>query len=388
MATIKRRGAGQFQVRIRRAGISKIETFSTKQAAQAWAAETEAKILANPERYRSEHERWQGSAKTCLLDLITRYLSEVTPTKKGAASEASRLRALYRSSLGLIPLNELSARHLNDYIAKRLMAVSPSTVNRDLNCLSHVLNTSRKNWGIAVANVVAEIQRPRSNKPRTRRLIDDEESRLMTAAAAARNPWLQFIVRVAIETAMRRGEILALEWRDVDFNAHLIHVRDSKTELPRSVPLTKAATTALTEWRKISKGQTGPVFGITANALKLSYQRAVRRSGIEGLTFHDLRHEATSRFFELHGLDIHEVMSATGHTSATMTERYTHLSARKISAKMRGGRIVVDLPDNLRKQVDEYAADRNMHTGDAIVRLLERCFSQPQDYLQAEEESI
>lgn len=374
MATIEKRGPYQFRAKVRVGGNRLAETFESREAAEAWASERESEIRQDPDRYRSEHERLLHAKSKTVGDILRRYIEEVTPTKKGADSEKVRIEAMLQHRLADVTLADLATTSINTYIAERSSKhvngrpLSGSTINRDLNVLSHALNVARKRWGWAVKNPIIDIQRPQSNRHRTRRLVDDEEERLLSACDKARNKWLPVLVRIAIETAMRRGELLAMKWKDIDFVHHTIAVPDSKNNKVRTIPLTETASAILTNWKEKNDPEKDEIVfvDVTADAVKKSYQRAVRRAGITGLTFHDLRHEATSRFFEIHGLDLHEVMAATGHSHATMTERYTHLNAQKISNKIRGGRLVLDLPDMLRKQLSDIAAN-NKQSLDAVI---------------------
>lgn len=167
--------------------------------------------------------------------------------------------------------------------------------------------------------------------PRNRRLQGDEEQRLLAACRDARNPWLSHFVALAIETGMRRGELLGLRWSNVDLERRIAFLPITKNGESRGVPL---STRAVAVHRGLPTSTDGRGFGeLTKEALKQSFSRAVRRAGIEGLRVHDLRHEATSRFFEK-GLNVMEVASVTGHKTLQMLKRYTHLSATDLAARL------------------------------------------------------
>ena len=130
---------------------------------------------------------------------------------------------------------------------------------------------------------------------------------------------------------MRRSEILGLLWTNVDLEKRVAHLLMTKNGESRGVPLSSRAVAIL---RALPPSCTGRVFGeLTVEALKLSFKRAVRRAGIDGLRLHDLRHEATSRFFEK-GLNVMEVASVTGHKTLQMLKRYTHLSAGDLALRL------------------------------------------------------
>jgi integrase len=136
---------------------------------------------------------------------------------------------------------------------------------------------------------------------------------------------------LALETAMRQGELVNLRWEHVHLARRIAHLPDTKNGEPRTVPLSTAALKIL---RSLPRSLTGQVFvGLTSEAVKRAFARAVRRAGIDDLHFHDLRHEATSALFE-RGLNIMEVASITGHKDLRMLRRYTHLRAEDLAKKL------------------------------------------------------
>jgi integrase len=211
-------------------------------------------------------------------------------------------------------------------------------VNRELNLLGHVLEKARKEWGIELAeNPVHEIERPKEAPHRERRLRPGEEERLLVAAKATRGGYLRWIILLALETAMRQSELVNLKWEFVDIKKRRIQLvvsKDFSTKngTGRVIPLSNVACQVLSD---IGEKATGRVFGdLTVEAVKRAYIRTVDRAAIENLTFHDLRHEATSRLFEK-GLTIAEVKSITGHKSLSSLERYVHVqAAEKLAARL------------------------------------------------------
>ena len=168
--------------------------------------------------------------------------------------------------------------------------------------------------------------RPKPPIPRDRRLHDGELETLDAACDATRTPWLKSLIYLAIDTAMRKGELLLIKWSDVNLtDGHIfIPAVNTKTSKARTVPLSPRARENLdgllppelkidATSRKSAAALNKRVFPITPNAAKLSWQRTVKRANIEDLHFHDLRHEATSRFFEM-GLDM-RALAQDGHDS-------------------------------------------------------------------------
>ena len=174
------------------------------------------------------------------------------------------------------------------------------------------------------------VRKPSENPQRQRRLQTGEERLLMYSCQESQNYWLSSVVLMAIETAMRRGELLGLEWAEIDLVNRTAHLPMTKNGSGRTVPL---STTAVETLQSLPRDITGKVFPISETALRGLWNRACKRAKIEGLNFHDLRHEATSRFFEK-GLNVIEVASITGHKDPRMLMRYTHLRAEDLAEKL------------------------------------------------------
>jgi integrase len=148
----------------------------------------------------------------------------------------------------------------------------------------------------------------------------------------ARNPWLKPVVLFALETAMRRSELLNAKWKDVNWKDRTLHIPITKNGDARTIPLTPRAVAILAELESISNAD-DPIFPTTAEAIKLSWKRLTKRATIADLHFHDLRHEAVSRFFEL-GLTVPEVALISGHKDPRMLFRYTHLRPQAVAQKL------------------------------------------------------
>ena len=208
---------------------------------------------------------------TTLKEPLERYLVEVTPLKKGAAPETNRLRAFMRHPLARRFVAGVRGVDMARFREERLQKVSSSTVKRDLVLLGHVFEVARKEWGIHVHNPVRDIKLPSDNRPRHRRLQAGEDARLLDACQAARNPWLLPIVQLALETAMRQGELIRLRREHIDMNRRTAHLPDTKNGEARTVPL---STTAVEVLRVLPRSLIGQVFpGVTTEAIKRLYPR-------------------------------------------------------------------------------------------------------------------
>lgn len=326
MATFEKRGQ-YWRVKVRRAGLPpQTRTFDNKTQAQLWARGVESEIDKGIVVDRRVAERLS------LAEVLERYRREVTPTKRGAADENLRLKAMAQRPFARVRMAALTSSHLAAYRDARLKVVSGATVNREFNVLSHAIETARREWDVYLpVNPCKLVRRPPQGRPRNRRLQDDEEQQLLAACHKARNTWLVHFVALAIETGMRRSELLGLQWPNVNLERRIAFLPVTKNGESRGVPLSSRAVEIL---RGLPSSRDGGVFGdLTQDALKQSFKRAVRRAGIKGLRLHDLRHEATSRFFEK-GLNVMEVASVTGHKTLQMLKRYTHLSVGDLAARL------------------------------------------------------
>ena len=214
------------------------------------------------------------------------------------------------------------------------MTVKASSVNRELGIFRHAFEVARRNWDIPIRdNPFAMVTRKKASSPRTRRLQDGERKRLDDACAQCRNPYIRYLVQLAVETAMRRGEILNMRWRDVSFAKRTLHIPVTKNGHARTIPLSGPALALLLALSDQRGFAVECVLPITENAAKMAWKRLVKRARLESLRFHDLRHEAISRFFEK-GLNVPEVALISGHRDPRMLFRYTHPRAEDIAAKI------------------------------------------------------
>jgi integrase len=331
MGTItKRTGARDtsYQAKVRRAGhpiLSK--SFPDRRTAELWVAQQELSVA------RGDVPDPAAARGTTMLALMQRYLQEVTPAKKGAIQEGYHMRPLMRSKLAAYTPATLTPQAVREWRDERLRTACGTTVNRQLNLLHHVIEHARKEWGIGSGNPVSDVRRPKNNRARDRRLSQGEEERLLLACDDSRKGYLRDVVQLAIETGMRQAELLGLRWELIDLEKATARLLDTKNGDDRTVPLSKAAVALLSRRKRGGKGIGAVWPGITTEAVKQAFQRARVRAGLRDFHFHDLRHEATSRFFEK-GLNVMEAASVTGHKDLRMLKRYTHLDASKLALKL------------------------------------------------------
>lgn len=329
MATISKSKFDTFRAQVRRSGLPPLsKSFKTKQEAQEWATQTEYQLNSGLFVNRNEAERIQFS------DLIDRYLVEVSPLKKGHKQEAPRLNAL-KKSIGQFRVLQIQSKHIAEYRDSRLkMGKSNSAVLNELSLISQVFEMAIKEWSIPLScNPCKLIRKPKQPQGRERRLSNSEEIRLINGSKASRAPLLHPLIVIALETGMRLGEMLSLTWNNIDIAKRIAHLPTTKNGEKRTVPLSSKAVITLSG---IPRNITSPRVFWTWSAkdgVANVWKRTCKKADIEDLHFHDLRHEATSRFFE-RGLNMMEVASITGHKTLQMLKRYTHLKAEDLAIKL------------------------------------------------------
>jgi integrase len=325
MATIRRRGT-TWQVQVRRQGHATLSrTFRLKADAEQWARQKEAEI-----------DRGELPVDTRILrsytlaQLLERYAAIVVPRKRGADREHYMLRVVLRHSLSRLSLHKLTPAEVAAYRDERLAVVTGATVRRELAIVRHCLEVARSEWGFVLPlNPVDHVKLPTPGNPRQRRATTGELQQLLGVCEARGKQWLGAVIQLAVETGMRRSELLGMQWADVDLEARTVFLRNTKNGHPRTVPLSPRALEIIGAMPRMGDR----VFPVTANALRLAWERLRRRAGVSGLRFHDLRHEAVSRFFEK-GLNMPEVAAISGHRDPRMLMRYTHPRAEAIAAKL------------------------------------------------------
>lgn len=420
MAIIEKRGDLQWRARVRKKGYpGQSKTFMLKADAERWAREVEVEM---------ERGTWRDArlADESFKEYAEKYLLEVTPTKRSGVNESYRIATLLaapelRKPLGQIRSVDVAAfrdRRLSEPVkipgkaatkpqearndeadckttrkrrqvadgATPVRTVSPQSVLHELNTLSAIFGHCIKEWSVPLdANPVRNIRMPARARPLERRVSELELEWLLRAAAASYG--VPQIITLAVETSMRLGELLSLEWKNVDLKKRTAHLGDTKNGDSRTVALSSRAIEALEELKPKKKVKPGHLAVVTTPAGDdgetelATYSYALRQAVKErdklgrvfhwarsdsfektwarcrakargmylrdceahkaepvadflvGVRFHTFRHEATSRLFAV-GLNPFEVASMTGHKSMQMLKRYTHVEASKLAQKL------------------------------------------------------
>jgi len=320
MATFRKR-KGKWQARIQRAsGTSQARTFFNLRDAKLWARKVERDVDLGIQDIKP--------VLVTIGEAFNRYLIEVTPRKKSAAIEQYRIQAWLLHPLSRRILGDLKLSHLAVWRDEQInKGYSANTIRLHLAVLSHLYTIAQHEWGYEdLKNPVQHLHKPKLPSTREIRITDEDISTLIHHT---QSPYLPSLIRLALLTGMRRSELIKLHWNDIDLERQLIYLTDTKNGENRQVPIFNQVNVLLQEIEK----DDGQLFPIKEHAVSVAFRRAVKRSGLANISFHTLRHEAITRFFEK-GLSIPEVASISGHKSWAMLRRYTHLQSQKLINKL------------------------------------------------------
>jgi integrase len=329
----KRTNGWRAQIAIQ--GIRESKVFSTKAEAVAWSTTREAEIRTG-KTTGIQHGRTVG-------DAFDRYEKDVSAGKPGHRFEALRLAAIGAWEISGKPFRDMklvdaTSEVLGKWRDHRIKTdkVTGSTVNRELNLLSHVFRTAAKEWKWIANSPTADVRRPEESQPRDRLYEDDEIQRICLALgfdldgderAETTSQRVAVAFLFAIETAMRAGEICGLVARDVV--GRVATLEKTKNGTKRKVPLSKRALELL-ELLPLPE-EDGPLFGITTASLDALFRKAKTRAAIKDATFHDSRHLAITRLAKTFNVldlarivghrDIKQLMVYYNETAESMAER-------------------------------------------------------------------
>lgn len=321
MANLERRGT-RWRARVFVHGHRESATFATKAQAAAWALEREAQLTGA--------KAYQGR----LAEAFERYAREVAPSHRGWRHELMRLKHMQADPVGRCSLSSLSAADIAAYRDRRLQRVSGASVKRELNLFGAVLETARREWGWLRINPMRDVRKPVSPPSRKRRISDEEIRRLtlafglgggLVAETAMQRTGLAFLF--ALETAMRAGEITAMQAPDIDLAHRFVRLPRTKNGDVREVPLSTQAITILNTLPNAT-----PVFGLEPPTRDVMFRRARAAAGISDLHFHDSRSEAIWRLSKK--FDVLELARVIGHRDLKSLMLYFNASAAELAMRL------------------------------------------------------
>ena len=339
---------GKFSVEIRKKGFKPVyKTCDSRKDAEKWASDTEAAMVNHSFVDNTIAQR------TTLGEALLRYKCDIIANKEHKQPEISRINMWLKSDLKYKIITTLRGADFAEHRDKRIGAGrANNTVRLELQLVSHLYNVARKEWkGFeGIKNPLDEIKKPGGSNSRTRRLeaVSDDHNEydlIFEELSKSRNIYAKIAFVLAVETSARKGLLFKIRWRWIDLMDGMITVppeiagAHKNKGVPLVIPLTPVAILELMtlQQKLIVDGKyklDGFVIDTTVSALNNIWRKRIRAKGIaSGFRWHDLRHEATSRFFEM-GLEIMEVSSITGHKNLAMLKRYTHLRAQPLVAKL------------------------------------------------------
>jgi integrase len=280
-----------------------------------------------------------------MMDRYLREHSQINKTQESYANDKNYIRHLSKAFSGLT-LDKITPKRIAEYKSLRIKeGAKPQTLKHEMTCLNHAFNLSMKEWEWINFNPCQRVKMPKVNNQIDRWLTYDEEERLLNACYD--RPWLKDVIRFALNTGMRQGEIMRLKWPDVDIFRKTAILLKTKNNERRTVPLNQTVIDILKGKAKVVS-VTGYVFThnnqpLTKRVIQKQFSTSMKRARITSFRFHDLRHTFATRLAQSGKVDIYTISKLLGHKDIRMTQRYAHHCPESV-------RYGVDILDNLNVQ--------------------------------------
>jgi len=320
MATIRKRNE-RWQVQIRKKDAPAFsKTFISKNDALCWARSQERLIeIGEDLALKRNLEQIQ------VRNLITRYEQQIGSKKKSYRVERYYYDVLRRQSFSNLQVRSIKAADIQVWVDEMQSTHKASSIHRLCGLLNRIFLAGIKYWNYPDRlNVMSKVIKPAINSPSVSRIDKRALEKLLNASTH-----FEWLVVFALETGLRQSEIANLRWSNIDIDKRLAHITNTKNSHDRFVPLSELAVTALDN----SSQNIETVFGMSSNAIKLAWRRLCKSKQIVGVRFHDLRHEAISRFFD-RGLTHPEVAAVSGHRTVSQLFRYAHSDLQRLRDKL------------------------------------------------------
>lgn len=284
------------------------------------------------------HERDTAAAAPAIAALlfgqaVERYLA--AKSRKKSVADDKRHLAVFTTAFGAdAPLSEITAARISAWKAERLAAICPQTkapysaaaINRPLAALRHLLRLARDEWEVLAA--APRIRLEREPQGRVRWLEPADEGRLLEACQKSRTRHLADVVTVALETGLRKAELLGLTWDRVDLSRGVLRLEVTKSGRRREVPMRQAVYDLLAALPGPREGRLWP-----ARKIRTAFESAVTAAGLEDFRFHDCRHHFAS-WFMMRGGSLQALKELLGHQDIKTTLIYAHLSPAHLRAEV------------------------------------------------------
>jgi integrase len=334
----------RWEIVIRKVGYPQVsKMFKTEKEAKVWSVETETAINRGTYDFGDKIKKESSDADVVstsmtLESLFTVYFEKFAGgLKDGGRRDRQRIKPIVEY-MGSVKLIDLGRDKITEYVLKRLNTtgfrrktkISGETVKHEVNLIKRVFNVAIDLYNLtlpygnpAVLPRTSPVTKKLKGVSRDRILSDSEEVRLLAECSASRNSELLNIVQLAIETAMRKNEILTMTWDQIDLDRGVIDIPSdiAKTGDKRFALLTQTAVQILSKMKGAGSGS-GLVFESKYDAVQRCFTRACQRADIKDFRFHDLRHTAITRTHDRTGMQMLHLMVFSGHKSTQMVKRY------------------------------------------------------------------
>ena len=341
MATIQKRtskdGVTTYTATIRLKGYPiQNATFKRLTDAKRWIQDTESAIR------EGRHFKTAEAKKHTLADLIDRYIKDVLPTKPKSERRQRQNLEWWRGKLGVYVLADITPALIVQCRDELLTGQtirnkqrSPATVVRYLAALSHAFTIAVNEWQWLDDSPMRKVKKPIEPRGRVRFLDDGERATLLKFCHESPNKTLYTCVILALSTGMRQGELMGLQWRDVNLDDGFLILHETKNGERRRVALAGLALELLHNHAKVRRIDTPLLFPSPTKPqqpidLKKAWLNALAKADIQDFHWHDLRH-CTASYLAMNGASLAEIAEVLGHKTLAMVKRYAHLSDSHVS---------------------------------------------------------
>jgi integrase len=324
-----------YQIRLMVGGKRLTATRDTAKECEQWAA---LKLLE--EKAQVKNERAGIKLYYSFGQLLDTYYAESGRNKKSAQYIKEQLHTIKTRFPELVTtsIHDITPQILTKWRNERQKTIADATVLREMALFGSIFSYARKELFLLESNPFDLVAKPKQPKARSRRITDDEVETLIAAFEYKRGQvpteprhYVAWCFLFALETAMRQGEILAAERKNI-FARHL-HLPDTKNGHPRDVPLLQGAKDLIA----LIQHDKPKLFPNTLDSFKKSWQRGLKKSELADLHFHDTRHEAISRFVRSQKVPVEILMKITGHrTSTVLINTYYNPTVDEIADMLEG----------------------------------------------------
>lgn len=338
MAAPKQYRGSTWRAIVRRVGHRTVtSTFDTKREAEIWQAGEETKIgLVKGGTNRVKKN------KALTISLFERFLEEEIPKRRGYNASSIHRRLMRDCPFMQVPMDQLTSEMIRDWRDARVKEVLPASVNRELNSISGVFTHAIKEWSAPlVINPCSKVSWfKNADKPRKKRWPDDSIRKLLKTlqwkesnVPVVGRDYVGWAFMLAIETAMREGELCSMTVENFHLEEQYVFLPITKNSTERIVPLSPLA---LKYVKHLCQGKQpeDKIIPLIAGTLCQYFKEATVAAGIEGLTFHDTRHEAATRLSKKL-VNVLELAAVTGHRSLKSLQRYYNPTPLELAAKLR-----------------------------------------------------